>query len=86
MHTAEQAKNLWCPMARVAHTPPMSGSVAFNRGTGAKALCFSDGCAMWRWVENREPSAAVPEGFLGQPRPGRIIEPTHGYCGLAGKP
>lgn len=67
MHTPEQAKELWCPMARVAvahkeegETEYTMGDAVYNRvAIKAKPTtiprscnCMADKCAMWRWGED----------------------------------
>lgn len=72
-HTTEQAKALWCPMARL---DGVNGS--YNRETVYSHLypfCISDECAMWRWMPND--GRTLDEIKAGQ---------TQGYCGLAGRP
>jgi len=44
--------------------------------------CVGDGCMMWRWKEKREIAVKYP---IGEPLY-KIVDPTHGYCGMAGKP
>lgn len=80
MHTPEQAKELWCPMSRVAmahraedETDYTIDPAVYNRvaikskpTTIPKSCnCMADKCAMWRW-------------------PNVTNEPTtYGYCGLS---
>lgn len=73
MHTPEQAKDLWCPMARVGVLPGAGGPAGINDPTVEfHTNCIADKCAMWRWV---------PAELGARHKP-----PTHGYCGLAGRP
>lgn len=54
--------------------------------------CIADQCAMWRWV----PKTGIRPEVIDDPRLGpggkRVIHrdgpiaPTHGFCGLAGRP
>lgn len=72
-HTPEQARDLWCPMVRVGVMPSSGGPSAVNDPTvDLHGTCIADKCAMWRWT--------APQ--LGK----RDKAPTHGYCGLAGRP
>lgn len=77
-HTEEQAKKLWCPMARVARREDLDrdrGPTVIVGGCNTDALggnripascrCVASQCAMWRWAES------YPE--------------DRGYCGLAGQ-
>lgn len=67
MHTPEQAKQLWCPMSRVAMATMPEGETeytldqaVYNRvAIKAKPTtipkscnCMADKCAMWRWGED----------------------------------
>jgi len=82
-HTPEQAKELWCPMVRLAACN--GGSVAMGqtvmnllqdgRETTVPdaARCIADKCAMWRWLP-------TTKGFVAHP-----TFPKHGYCGIAGR-
>lgn len=76
--TPEEAKEKWCPFARVAVTET-HGTPAFNRvtdrdakkpGPSVGSFCIADRCMAWRW---------------GYDQNGTLNE-THGYCGLAGEP
>lgn len=90
MHNIEQARELWCPMVRIARVEPTErlgrpdGEVIVA-GCNTDALggirvptscrCIADGCAMWRWVPGGKKSS----------RGGRHPN-TSGFCGLAGTP
>lgn len=81
MHTAEQAKELWCPMVR--HEGGNGGS--FNRGSlnnnptnrdsaDSKTpiygcQCIGDQCAMWRWGEDRPMRRIVNANVFNQNSP-----------------
>lgn len=65
MHTPEQAKELWCPMVRIARredTHPDEGGAIVVAGCNTDALCgmrvpascrcIGDRCAMWRWLRS----------------------------------
>jgi hypothetical protein len=48
--TEEEARNKWCPFARV-HTPDRTGSTAANRdfdGLRRGSQCIASDCMMWR--------------------------------------
>lgn len=66
--TEEQAKEKWCPFARIIN---IRDTVAFNRSsadapTGA-ARCIASGCACWVSMDEYDDNA--------EPQPG-------GHCGL----
>ena|ERR1019366_2671643 len=102
MNTAKEATELWCPMVRIVRRETeLDGSISAIIGgcntdalghnrIPASCLCVADKCAMWRWVPKRGPAPAPPphiRGTLPMPAPiGERIDPTHGYCGLAGAP
>lgn len=80
MHTEEEAKKLWCPMARVHVTvhrdyygQEVAAGPAVNRGN-KKSYCIASECMMWR-------KGQILSGVYGmnETTPG-------GYCGLGGKP
>lgn len=96
MHTEADARELWCPFARLSYK-----TGTFNRFQsklrrifGLKKAepidaiadnCLASSCAAWRWGERyqdtRDGSDAVPgKGY----EPGVLEE--QGYCGLAGRP
>lgn len=79
-HTPEQAKELWCPMVRLAGCRPSGevdpGQTVVNRlqidiNSGASipdsANCIAEKCAMWRWAPQED-------------------DEIRGYCGIAGRP
>jgi len=68
--TEEQAKEMWCPEARVIDDLSESASTA--RLTCANTRCIASKCMWWRL----DPSN---EGFT----PPISLK---GYCGMAGKP
>lgn len=66
--TEAEAREKWCPMARV--TSMTHGSSGVNRGTAGRddvrdTRCLASGCALWTWVGKEQ----------GKERQGR--------CGLA---
>lgn len=73
MHTIEEAKELWCPHARVF---VKKGGELINTGncillavnnSAERPRCIADKCAMWKWES------------LAFEKTGK------GYCGLAGR-
>lgn len=83
MLTEAEAKERWCPFARVVVRPTQEISgrqvvfqdcVSINRfeeadpGLPSGAKCIGSQCMAWRW--------AAEGGYGGRP----------GFCGLAGKP
>lgn len=78
--TESEAKQRWCPMARVVMTPQdptWQNQALTNRGTfdtGNGIMCIASDCMIWREADRIED----PRKF------GNFI-PT-GYCGLANKP
>ena len=113
IHTETKARELWCPMVRIARREliqPHAPDTAYNNtvvaGCNTDALgrtrvpascrCIASECAMWRWVpsdETHQERRIVPVE-VGNTRGIRKMEvtvnvpnaPTHGYCGLAGRP
>lgn len=85
MHTAQQAKALWCPMVREhvnveTRVNAEMTAIAANRDAFAKPMgsCIADQCAMWRWFDPRPRDARTTESVNAQSN-------RKGYCGLAGK-
>lgn len=86
MHTPEQAKELWCPMVRIARredTHPDEGGAVVVAGCNTDALCgmrvpascrcIGNKCAMWRWApaeETRTKMRTAPNPT----KPGETIE------------
>lgn len=82
MHTENEARKLWCPMARIqngTHNP----AAAYNRlidfaeytsALPAMSLCIASDCAMWRWT-------AKP--VINQDGSRNETFPAEGCCGLA---
>lgn len=97
--TEEEAKTRWCHASRVIAgtrsaatkaTLSLSGAV-FNRielGPSTVAVpdgaaCLGSGCMAWRWL--MEPMGDPFDA--SKPAPiARPVPPTHGWCGLAGRP
>lgn len=84
LHTEAQARELWCPFARVARVLAETGKgvptvvSACNRSTAGNATelsrCLANRCMAWR--ERIEP----------HPDPKLEMTIVVGYCGLAGAP
>ena len=98
MMTEQEARQKWCPMARVAVEISEGGSTlshvaTCNRHDGAHpiARCIASGCMAWRWSvrDKRIPAEGYtnPDGSSVVTRyvDGPGDDPT-GYCGLAGTP
>lgn len=88
--TEDEAKTKWCPFVRVAGAvttndpPTMIGCAATNRNVNpADVHCIGSACMAWRWSRDAEWQAKAEAEYR---RSGRIIAPTDGYCGLAGRP
>lgn len=94
--TEEQAKEMWCPEARLARATPggdvPGGQTVFNRvqtrdentGIPLSSTCIASKCMFWRKVDQ------IGIGPRGEKRDrdhdGRTRWVDRGYCGLAGKP
>lgn len=49
---ADEAKSMWCPMARVNFH---GGPAAVNRkGHEELVTCIADACMAWRWQQERD--------------------------------
>lgn len=83
MHTEDEAKKKWCPMARCG------GNVGCNRGGGDFAsgpYCIGSDCMMWRWLNQKvwqcaETGEIMHKDFSDN---GKLV--SVGYCGITGKP
>lgn len=92
-HTPEQARELWCPMVRLAASDgssvPMGQTVMNRLQDGRKTTvpdssrCIADKCAMWRWATADMPPPGAEPGKLVVGVPARL---GVGYCGIAGRP
>ena len=74
IHTVEQSRQLWCPMARL---DGVNGS--YNRETVAShehPTCIADQCAMWRWATPPHPQDGIDRSHMQR----------LGFCGIAGRP
>lgn len=79
--TEDEARQKWCPFARVAYPESISGCNVINRlyntPSPGPCRCIASGCMVWRWeIRNVEP----PEGEILLPEK----SDEEGYCGLAG--
>lgn len=84
-----KSRQLWCPMVRMEQQRS-TGCSAVNDPKIYSANCIGSCCAMWRWMPGKVKKVLqiVPndagggdEVYVDVPQP-----PTHGYCGLAGRP
>lgn len=96
MLTESEAKQRWCPFARVTNPWNRPG---FNRYEDAgghqssttEAACIGSACMAWRWAESIGGeivwTEVVNNGTVyAKPTGLKHEAPTQGYCGLAGKP
>lgn len=81
MHTPEQARELWCPMARAAHhqfssiDPTgrnelrvlMAGCNTDDRRVPPTCHCIANKCAMWRWDESQTNTNVRRRRFVDDP-------------------
>lgn len=96
--TEEQAKQCWCPFARVESSPmyqavkdpttgetvvPLSNAVSVNRG-GAGA--FEEVCCMASRCMMWRQENAVMKHDRTRTTSGVKSQEPHGYCGLASRP
>lgn len=75
--TEDEAKQRWCPMARIRDDEDNGLSV--NRfsehGTPVACMCIASDCMMWR----QKHGLPNPKTGISYPKDGE------GYCGLAGE-
>lgn len=76
MHTVEEARKLWCPMARVAaHFQwDFRNNVSFNRdpdGLTKQAYCIASDCMMWRWGDDFRVKARLCSDAFATTEPAR---------------
>lgn len=80
MHTEEQARQLWCPMARAFDTADVGATstnrpLAYRYGPRVDINCIASACAMWRieYSPSRRLRMAVDTKATSQPdRPGDV--------------
>ena len=99
--TEEQAREMWCPAARVIWAKRRetgekgwitTGDVAFNRAQierGAEeyilGYCIGSRCMWWRWEAGAQKSDC--DGTVSVPNEQHTAgRLACGYCGMAGKP
>ena len=110
-HTEAKARELWCPMVRIARREVVNINFAEGEpyepvivgGCNTDALgrtrvpascrCIASECAMWRWVPSDEGMRysgievfRLPNGRVEERAKYEPVPPTHGFCGLAGRP
>lgn len=74
MKTEAEAREMWCPYARVEY-----GSAAVNRGAVIdrdELACIASKCMQWRWARGRRTRG----------KGGDEEWQERGYCGRAGRP
>ena len=82
MKTEEQAKQCWCPFARVLEETNASMIEGYfpvcnrthNGKASARALCIASKCMLWVWGE---------QGHDAGDFPNTDEHPSTGHCGLA---
>lgn len=90
MITEAEAKTKWCPFANV-YVPYQNTGAAGNRGLSTNnnlatlTLCVGSACMAWRWIEPGH-KKWVPDDQHTDDGYYQRQAPTHGFCGLAGKP
>ena len=90
MMTEDEAKQKWCPFARVSAVQENSVTPSFNRAatkeadtmTPAASKCIGSACMAWRWSLTQPPGT----GFDAYGRPNPRQPDIRGFCGLAGTP
>ena len=93
MKTPDEARQCWCPFARVIAGGKEPGETpSFNRvrDLDAPALdtnpdsarCIADDCMAWRWSDWEK--IVYPAGGYDQTEPPEDVK--MGFCGLAGRP
>jgi hypothetical protein len=80
MPTEDEARKLWCPMARYArgNDPPAYNRCDFDDEvveSPGSCRCIASKCAMWRWDYKQI-----------IPGPNGDVKVMVGFCGLAGRP
>lgn len=89
MHTEEQARQLWCPMARAFDTADVGATstnrpLAYRYGPRVDINCLASECAMWRWnfLPSRSFRMALVADREAMTEPARPagIPPTWTFC------
>lgn len=80
MMTEQEAKERWCPFARVLNQKyfPAHNRIVSSMGSEMNprtSRCIGSACMAWRWVRTDRSTADRID-----------IDLTRGYCGLAGNP
>lgn len=96
MHTSEQAKDLWCPMARVAQIGAAETNATYNRAyikahvpvklmNPDQELNLGEDAKVFMAtvLETEIQISAAARCIGGQCAMWRLANDTHGYCGLA---
>lgn len=84
--TEDDAKEKWCPFARVFDTGSSNRVAADDDGPTAAAAgseCIASDCMAWRWAISPKTIEQAAKSIITSPEGPK--EPT-GFCGLAGKP
>jgi hypothetical protein len=84
--TEEEARNRWCPFAKIALASENGQIVGYNRIEDAiegstklptASFCIASRCMAWRWGGRGNTERKQQQEFERK---------TEGYCGLASKP
>jgi hypothetical protein len=80
-YTEEEAKKNWCPFARVREANNGAAAAVNIRSfhSNPHVRCIASACMAWRWKSRFGTDPDNPENCA-------VLPPTHGYCGLAGRP
>ena len=84
MHTEAEARNKWCPEARIAEVrlAQQQGYTDATRHVAATVNrpdcnCIGRACMHWRWQF---------EDYYDGAREGALSDKAKGFCGLSGRP
>ena len=84
--TEDEAKQKWCPFARVSSLVDGETHPAANRlqtlDHEVVSYCIASDCMAWRWVGSHH-DGTPPTISTDENENRKLIK---GYCGLAGKP
>jgi hypothetical protein len=85
--TEEEAKNKWCPEARVG-VYAGNGGVSVNRNpeTEDEIRCIGSACMMWRWLRSVDEESLQKDILLELYTKDADAMRVLGYCGKAGRP
>lgn len=87
--TEEEAKEKWCPFARVREANQGSAAAVNIRSLGTPSLvrCIASECMAWRGKTQWRPRSDYPwEDGKAESSGPNVQERIVGHCGLAGRP